>query len=468
MKTASIKADIVLVAVLAGVGVARADVYINEIYFDPPGSLDGTSEYIELRGTPGMSLSNYYLDLPGKRKHWRPTPATPAISRTCSIWAPIRSEPTAFSRMRQKNSPYSGYLAAVGTTDLVNTGTGSRLGQRRRQFDPRLTGSGRRRHRKQRLHRDVDPQQRRPSHRPPISAKIWTRATTASIRSARDVNQWRTNWTIVDSIGIHSESRRGPIRPALRQDQFRPRADDQHRARRHLRRHQLRNRADRPLGRLHRPDRGGLERLEPDRQGAGRLDMRRRRGLSPVGRPAPDRHGRQLVFPRTSTWNRATACPTALACATPSARRTTTCSPGDANGDGTVDGADLNTVLSNYNKASMLWANGNSTGMHWEDGDFDLNGAVDGADLNTVLSNYNRSLAWVAAVPEPASCVLLAVGICVGWLPPSPTIVDQPYRRRPAAASSNAAASPRESYVEIRECLSLCLNVCINNQEGAS
>ncbi len=41
--------------------VAPADVYINEIFFNPPSTLDLTSEYIELRGTPSMSLANHYL-----------------------------------------------------------------------------------------------------------------------------------------------------------------------------------------------------------------------------------------------------------------------------------------------------------------------------------------------------------------------------------------------------------------------
>ena len=38
-------------------GLARGDVYINEIMFNPPNpplGEDSTREYIELRGTPGM------------------------------------------------------------------------------------------------------------------------------------------------------------------------------------------------------------------------------------------------------------------------------------------------------------------------------------------------------------------------------------------------------------------------------
>jgi VCBS repeat-containing protein len=67
---------------------------------------------------------------------------------------------------------------------------------------------------------------------------------------------------------------------------------------------------------------------------------------------------------------------------------------GDANLDGTVNGQDLNTVLSNYNKTSMDWAHG----------DFNGDGAVNGADYNDVLSNYNKSVALSAAdvAPPPA------------------------------------------------------------------
>ena len=55
---------------------------------------------------------------------------------------------------------------------------------------------------------------------------------------------------------------------------------------------------------------------------------------------------------------------------------------GDANLDGTVNGADLNIVLANYNK----------TGSIWYQGDFNYDGTVNGADLNIVLANYNQHL----------------------------------------------------------------------------
>ena len=74
---------------------------------------------------------------------------------------------------------------------------------------------------------------------------------------------------------------------------------------------------------------------------------------------------------------------------------------GDADLNGTVNGADLNTVLSNYNQ----------TGMYWSQGDFDYDGTVNGADLNMVLSNYNQHLSVGAAVPEPSTLLLAAAGL---------------------------------------------------------
>jgi T5SS/PEP-CTERM-associated repeat protein/autotransporter-associated beta strand protein len=82
---------------------------------------------------------------------------------------------------------------------------------------------------------------------------------------------------------------------------------------------------------------------------------------------------------------------------------------GDADLDGRVNGADLNTVLSNYNQTGMAWGSGN----------FNNDGTVNGADLNIVLSNYNQHVTVGSAVPEPGTFALLGVGVigllAYGW-----------------------------------------------------
>ena len=67
---------------------------------------------------------------------------------------------------------------------------------------------------------------------------------------------------------------------------------------------------------------------------------------------------------------------------------------GDADLNGTVNGADLNTVLSDFNK----------TGMSWTQGDFDDNGTVNGADLNNVLSNFDQHLSVAALCRSRPPC----------------------------------------------------------------
>jgi len=57
----------VLLLIVGSIGgplsdTAANEIYINEIFFDPGGAgQDNRDEYIELRGTPGMSLANHYL-----------------------------------------------------------------------------------------------------------------------------------------------------------------------------------------------------------------------------------------------------------------------------------------------------------------------------------------------------------------------------------------------------------------------
>ena len=70
-----------------------------------------------------------------------------------------------------------------------------------------------------------------------------------------------------------------------------------------------------------------------------------------------------------------------------------------------MDVNDLTIVLANFGK---------TTGMSWSTGDFSGDGRVNINDLTVVLSNFGQSAgssaARPAAVPEPATLVLLCIG----------------------------------------------------------
>ncbi len=74
--------------------------------------------------------------------------------------------------------------------------------------------------------------------------------------------------------------------------------------------------------------------------------------------------------------------------------------PSDASQDSTAGLADLNTVLTNYGKSGMAWAQGDFTG----------DGVVGLADLNSLLTNYGKTLpsGEPTAGSFPASALLLA------------------------------------------------------------
>jgi len=76
---------------------------------------------------------------------------------------------------------------------------------------------------------------------------------------------------------------------------------------------------------------------------------------------------------------------------------------GDANGDGFIDDDDLAVLLSN-------WEQDPGTITTWELGDFTADTDVDDDDLAVLLGNWTGSPPGGAAVPEPASAVLLAIG----------------------------------------------------------
>ena len=76
--------------------------------------------------------------------------------------------------------------------------------------------------------------------------------------------------------------------------------------------------------------------------------------------------------------------------------------PGDANGDGMVNGSDVTILASNWQGTDTTWA----------DGDFNGDGKVDGSDVTILAGNWQASLddttnTTTTAVPEPSVIIML-------------------------------------------------------------
>ncbi len=204
MKTAGARVTIVLLLGLAA-SAAHAEVYINEIHFDPPGSLDSTSEYIELRGTPSTSLSGDYLILLENENNQFNSGAAGVIDHIFDLGT-YSLGTNGFLTMRQKNNPYT--AVAPGTTDLVNTSTGfysagwgslpdSTVGASQLGDTGVIENSG---FTAMLIHNNGDP-----TFAPQLGQDL-DQNNDGLDAPGSDINNWRSNWTILDAIGIHSES----------------------------------------------------------------------------------------------------------------------------------------------------------------------------------------------------------------------------------------------------------------------
>ncbi len=102
---------------LASLGqLSQAELFINEIYFDPPGGLDSTAEYLEFRGTPGMSLANHYLIF--LESETSQSANTGEIDNLYDL-GNFTIGSNGFLVLRQKNSPHT---VVPGANDFVNQG----------------------------------------------------------------------------------------------------------------------------------------------------------------------------------------------------------------------------------------------------------------------------------------------------------------------------------------------------------
>ena len=82
----------------------------------------------------------------------------------------------------------------------------------------------------------------------------------------------------------------------------------------------------------------------------------------------------------------------------------TTAIPGDANGDGCVDGSDVTILAGNWQ-----YGVGGAGGATWAMGDFNGDGQVDGSDVTILADNWQAGVtATTVSIPEPGSVVMLA------------------------------------------------------------
>ena len=81
--------------------------------------------------------------------------------------------------------------------------------------------------------------------------------------------------------------------------------------------------------------------------------------------------------------------------------------PGDANKDGKVDGSDVTILAGNW----QVGVDG-TVEATWEMGDFNGDKKVDGSDVTILAGNWQYGVnAEAAAVPEPATLVLIVMGL---------------------------------------------------------
>jgi hypothetical protein len=186
---------------------ASAQTFINELFFDPPGSAaDATHEYVELRGAPGTSLANHYLIFVENEDNLSHTGGAGLVELIVDLGARSLGS-NGFLTLRQKAnefSVYGDYVVDPAATDLRNTGTGVGYGSGAGSSigasnvgsggapDGRIENSG---FTAMLIRNDGDPVANAPTLGFDLDVG----------NNGLDAPTGRTGWTILDSIGIFSE-----------------------------------------------------------------------------------------------------------------------------------------------------------------------------------------------------------------------------------------------------------------------
>ena len=204
---------LVAVAPLFSVASAQAELYINEIYFDPPGFQgDRLHEYIEIRGTPGMSLDNHFLIFLENENRIDNTGTPGQIENiftfgddknTQEAETPYAIGANGFLTIRMKGNSYNS--PQLGTTDLVNTGTGegygSKLGSTVRHQDQGDDGVTENSGFTAMLIRNDGS----PNFNAPVLGMDLDVGNDGLDDASNDQFNWNDHWVILDSIGVFGE-----------------------------------------------------------------------------------------------------------------------------------------------------------------------------------------------------------------------------------------------------------------------
>jgi hypothetical protein len=117
---------LVIILTMGAAVSAQAQMWINEIYLDPPSSLDSTREYIEIRGTAGASLADHYLIVLENETSATANPgAIEAIFDLGALTSPTLGS-NGFLTLRQAGNPYTNFNPA--SNNLQNTGVAATWG----------------------------------------------------------------------------------------------------------------------------------------------------------------------------------------------------------------------------------------------------------------------------------------------------------------------------------------------------
>jgi hypothetical protein len=122
---------IALVVAASMVGSLHAELFINEIHFDPGSQgqplFDNRDEYIELRGTPGMSLANHYLIFVENEDDEFHVDPTGNIENIFNLGS-LSMGSNGFLLLRQDDNLYNDATVAAGTTSLEHSNAASMNG----------------------------------------------------------------------------------------------------------------------------------------------------------------------------------------------------------------------------------------------------------------------------------------------------------------------------------------------------